>query len=211
MDTDKQTRRQRTVWQKAAARYDRAMAPLERGLLAGSREWIAERAHGRILEVAIGTGRSLEFYPSDVELTGVDLSPAMLRRARHRATELGLKPAFKVADVEHLPYDDGSFDTVVCALGLCSIPRPDAAVREMARVLKPGGTLLLLDHIGSSWPPVWAAQWLIERVTILTSGEHLTRRQLPVVRAAALDVVETERLKAGTIERIRAVKASHGH
>jgi ubiquinone/menaquinone biosynthesis C-methylase UbiE len=206
MNTDKQTQRQRTVWQKAAARYDRAMAPLERGLLAGGREWIAERAHGRILEVAIGTGRSLEFYAPDVELTGVDLSPAMLRQARRRAAELGLKPAFRVADVEHLPFDDASFDTVVCALGLCSIPRPDAAVREMARVLKPGGTLLLLDHIGSWWPPVWLGQWLIERITILTSGEHLTRRQLPVVRAAGLDVVETERLKAGTIERIRARK-----
>ncbi len=206
MDADKQTQRQRTVWQKAAARYDRAMAPLERGLLAGSREWIAERARGRVLEVAIGTGRSLEFYAPDVELTGVDLSPAMLRRARRRAAELGLTPAFRVADVEHLPFTDASFDTVVCALGLCSIPRPDVAVREMARLLAPGGSLLLLDHIGSSWPPVWVAQWLLERVTILTSGEHLTRRQLAVVRAAGLDVVETERLKAGTIERIRATR-----
>lgn len=203
--TDKQTQRQRTVWQKAASRYDRAMAPLERGLLAGSREWIAERAHGRVLEVAIGTGRSLEFYAPYVVLTGVDLSPAMLDQARSRATELGLTPTLSEADVEHLPFADGSFDTVVCALGLCSIPSPDVAVREMARVLEPGGTLLLLDHIGSSWPPVFAAQWLLERVTILTSGEHFTRRQLPVVRAAGLDVVESERTKAGTIERIRAI------
>jgi ubiquinone/menaquinone biosynthesis C-methylase UbiE len=204
--TDKKTERQRTVWQKAAARYDRAMAPLERGLLAGSREWVGERAHGRVLEVAIGTGRSLEFYGPDVKLTGVDLSPAMLRRARRRARELNLTTTLRVGDVEQLPFDDASFDTVVCALGLCSIPRPDVAVREMARVLAPGGSLLLLDHIGSSWPPVWAAQWLIERITILTAGEHLTRRQLPVVLAAGLDVAETERLKAGTIERIRAAR-----
>lgn len=205
MDADKQTQRQLSVWQKAASRYDRAMAPLERGLLAGSREWVGERAHGRVLEVAIGTGRNLEFYPPDVELTGVDLSPAMLRRARRRARELNLTATLRVADVEHLPFDDASFDTVVCALGLCSIPRPEAAVREMARVLAPGGSLLLLDHVGSSWPPVWVAQWLIERVTIVTAGEHLTRRQLPVVRAAGLDVVESVRRKAGTIERIRAI------
>jgi ubiquinone/menaquinone biosynthesis C-methylase UbiE len=208
MDTDKQTQRQLSVWQKAASRYDRAMAPLERGLLAGSREWIGERAHGRVLEVAIGTGRSLEFYSADVELTGVDLSPAMLRRARRRARELGLTATLRVGDVEQLPFDDASFDTVVCALGLCSIPRPEAAVREMARVLRPGGTLLLLDHIGSSWPSVWVAQWLIERVTILTAGEHLTRRQLPVVRTAGLDVVEAVRLKAGTVERVRAIRPS---
>jgi ubiquinone/menaquinone biosynthesis C-methylase UbiE len=206
MDADKQTDRQRTVWQKAASRYDRAMAPLERGLLAGSREWIAERAHGRVLEVAIGTGRSLEFYAPDIQLTGVDLSPAMLDQARARAAELGLTPTLSEADVEHLSFADGSFDTVVCALGLCSIPRPEAAVREMARVLTPGGTLLLLDHIGSSWPPVWIAQWLVERVTILTAGEHLTRRQLPVVRVAGFEIAESVRLKAGTIERVRAIK-----
>jgi ubiquinone/menaquinone biosynthesis C-methylase UbiE len=206
MDADKQTQRQLSVWQKAASRYDRAMAPLERGLLAGSREWIAERAHGRVLEVAIGTGRSLEFYAPGIQLTGVDLAPAMLRRARRRARELDLTATFRVADVEQLPFDDASFDTVVCALGLCSMPRPDVAVREMARVLVPGGTLLLLDHIGSSWPPIWAVQWLIERVTILTAGEHLTRRQLPVVRAAGFEIAESVRLKAGTIERIRAVR-----
>jgi ubiquinone/menaquinone biosynthesis C-methylase UbiE len=203
---DKKTQRQHAVWQKAASRYDRGMEPLERGVLAGSREWIGERAHGRVLDVAVGTGRSLEFYAPDVELTGVDLSPAMLRRARRRARELELTPTFKVADAEQLPFDDATFDTVVCALGLCSIPRPEVAVREMARVLVPGGALLLIDHVGSSWPPVWLVQWLLERVTILTAGEHFTRRQLPVVRAAGLDVVETERLKAGTIERIRALK-----
>ena len=86
------------------------------------------------------------------------------------------------------------------------IPRPAAAIAEMRRVLIPGGRLLLLDHIGSTWPPVYAAQWLLERLTIRAAGEHFTRRQLPLVRAAGFQVVETERLKAGTVERIHAVK-----
>lgn len=201
---DDATAKQRTVWQKAADRYDRGMAPLERGFLAGTREWIAERAHGRVLEVAIGTGRSLEFYAPDVELTGLDLSPAMLEQARRRATELGLDPDLREGDVEQLPFADGSFDTVVCALGLCSIPRPEVAIREMARVLVPGGSLVLLDHIGSSWPPIYAAQWLLERVTILTAGEHFTRRQLPLVAAAGLEIVETERTRLGLLERVHA-------
>jgi hypothetical protein len=76
----------------------------------------------------------------------------------------------------------------------------------MKRVLVPGGRLLLLDHIGSTWPPVYAAQWLLERITIRAAGEHFTRRQLPLVQAAGFHVVETERLKAGTVERIHAVK-----
>ena len=203
------TDKQRATWQQAAPRYDRAMAGLERGLLAGNREWIAERARGRVLEVAVGTGRSLEFYGPDVTLTGVDLSPAMLDLARRRATDLGRTIDLREGDAEHLPFDDASFDTVVCALGLCSIPRPAVAIAEMARVLVPGGSLLLLDHVGSTWPPVYAAQWLIERVTIATSGEYFTRRQVPLVRAAGLEVIETDRLKAGVIERLHAVTRGH--
>jgi len=64
----------------------------------------------------------------------------------------------------------------------------------------------LLDHIGSTWPPIYAAQWLLERITIRLAGEHFTRRQLPLVHAAGLKVVESERLKAGTVERIHAIK-----
>jgi hypothetical protein len=76
----------------------------------------------------------------------------------------------------------------------------------MQRVLVPGGRLLLLDHIGSTWPPVYATQWLLERITIRAAGEHFTRRQFPLVTAAGFQIMETERLKAGTVERIHAVK-----
>ena len=76
----------------------------------------------------------------------------------------------------------------------------------MRRVLVTGGRLLLLDHIGSTWPPVYAAQWLLERLTIRVAGEHFTRRQLPLVSAAGFEIVETQRLKAGTVERVFARK-----
>jgi ubiquinone/menaquinone biosynthesis C-methylase UbiE len=89
---------------------------------------------------------------------------------------------------------------------LCSFPDPAGAIGEMRRVLVPGGRLLLIDHIRSSWPPIVAGQWLVERITIPVAGEHFTRRQLPLVRAAGFEVVETERSKAGTIERIHARK-----
>jgi len=109
-------------------------------------------------------------------------------------------------DAEALPFDDATFDTVVCALSLCTIPDPAAAIGEMRRVLVPGGRLLLLDHIGSTWPPIRAAQWLLEQVTIRAAGEHFTRRQLALVLAAGFDIVEVERLKAGTVERVVARK-----
>jgi ubiquinone/menaquinone biosynthesis C-methylase UbiE len=200
------TARQKRVWDKTAPGYDRQIAFFEKIWFAGGREWLGERARGRVLEVAIGTGRNLMHYPADVTITGIELSPAMLAIARQRAAGLGRDADLREGDAERLQFEDASFDTVVCALSLCTIPSPVAAVGEMRRVLGPGGRLLLLDHIGSTWPAVHAAQWLAERITIRAAGEYFTRRQLPLVKAAGFQIVETERLKAGTVERIHAVK-----
>jgi|SRR5579875_1022036 asparagine synthase (glutamine-hydrolysing) len=200
------TARQKRVWDKAAPGYDRQIAFFEKTWFAGGREWLGERARGRVLEVAVGTGRSLPFYPAGAAITGIELSPAMLAIARQRAAGLGREADLREGDAGHLPFGGASFDTVVCALALCTIPDPAAALGEMRRVLIPGGRLLLLDHVGSTWPPLYAAQWLLERVTARTAGEHFTRRQLPLVTAAGFQIVEAERLKAGTVERIHAVK-----
>jgi len=145
-------------------------------------------------------------YPADAALTGVELSPAMLAVARQYAADLGREVDLHEGDAERLPFGDASFDTVVCALALCTIPDPAGAIGEMRRVLVPGGRLLLLDHIGSSWPPIYAAQWLLERFTIRAAGEYFTRRQLPLVQAAGFEVVASERLNAGSVERIAGRK-----
>ncbi len=200
------TAKQQRVWGKAAPSYDKQIAFFERIQFAGGREWLGEHARGRVLEVAIGTGRSLPYYAHDVALTGVELSPEMLAIARTRAAELDIAVDLRQGDAANLPIEDASVDTVVCALALCTIPDPQRALAEMSRVLVPGGQLLLLDHIGSSWPPIYALQWLAERLTIPLAGEHFTRRQLPLVRACGFEVVETQRLKAGTVERVRAIK-----
>ena len=198
------------VWDKTAPRYDRDIRFWERVQLTGGREWIAARAEGRVLEVAIGTGRNLEHYPPDVTVTGIELSPAMLAIARQHSTDLGRDVDLREGDAQALPFPADSFDTVVCALSLCTIRDPAAAIAEMKRVLRPGGRLLLLDHVGSTWPPIFAVQWLIERFTIRSAGEHMTRRQLPLVRAAGFTIEESERLKAGTVERVEARKPQAG-
>lgn len=198
--------RQRRVWDEAAPAYDRQMALFERLLLGDGRAWVGRQARGRVLEVAVGTGLNLRHYPAGATVTGLELSPRMLALARVRAAELGLDVDLREGDAEHLPFGDASFDTVVCALGLCTIPDPGRAVAEMRRVLMPGGRLVLLDHVGSTWPPVHALLWLVERVTVRRAGEHFTRRQLPLVRAAGFEIVEAERSKAGVVERLVARK-----
>jgi ubiquinone/menaquinone biosynthesis C-methylase UbiE len=204
------TARQKRVWDRSAPGYDKQIAFFEKTWFAGGREWLGACANGRVLEVAVGTGRNLPHYPADATLTGVELSSAMLSVARQRAADLDRQVDLHEGDAEQLPFGDASFDTVVCALALCTIPDPARAIGEMKRVLVPGGRLLLLDHIGSTWPPIRAAQWLLERVTIRAAGEHFTRRPLPLVQAAGFEVVASERLKAGTVERTVARKPVGG-
>jgi ubiquinone/menaquinone biosynthesis C-methylase UbiE len=200
------TARARRVWDRHAPRYDRDMAFFERVLLGDGRAWVCSWADGDVLEVAIGTGRNLPFYPTGVRLTGVDLSPAMLAIAGDRAHAAGREVRLRQADAQALPFADASFDTVVCTLSLCAIPDDRAAVGEMRRVLRPGGRLLLLDHVGSSRRAVRAAQRLVETVTVRLAGEHFTRRPLPLVAEAGFVIEESERFKAGVVERLVAVK-----
>jgi ubiquinone/menaquinone biosynthesis C-methylase UbiE len=204
--TSDETAKVLRAWEKSAPGYDKQIAFFERIWFGGARQWLGARAQGRVLEVAIGTGLNLPHYPADTVITGIELSPAMLAIAQQRAADLGRDADLHTGDAQALPFDDASFDTVLCALSLCTIPDPAAAIDQMMRVLVPGGRLLLVDHVGSSWPPVRAAQWLLERLTIRAAGEHFTRRQLPLVRAAGFDIVEVERLKAGSIERVHARK-----
>ncbi len=203
---DKETAKARRAWDTFAPRYDQSMGWFERVLFGGGREWVCSRARGDVLEIAVGTGLNLPFYPDDVRLTGVDLSPAMINLARRRAADLGREVDLREADASVLPFGDASFDTVVCTLGLCTIPDERAAIDQARRVLRPGGRLLLLDHVGSTWPPIWGFQWLLEQVTARTASEYQTRRPLPLVRRARFVIEESERSKAGVVERVAATK-----
>jgi ubiquinone/menaquinone biosynthesis C-methylase UbiE len=201
--------RWRRYWNKASASYDKQMRCYDR-LLADSRPWVCAQATGDTLEVAVGTGLNLQFYPAEVELTGVDLSPAMLGIARTRARQLGRVVDLREADAQALPFPAASFDTVVCTFSLCAIPDECRAVSEMTRVLRPGGLLLLADHIaGATWP-VRALQRAAEVVTMPLQGEHMLRRPLRQVQAEGLQVERRERFKLGIIERLTARKPAHG-
>lgn len=201
---DNPTAKARRVWDGMAPRYDRAMRLPERRWFVGGRPWVCSRASGDVLEIGFGTGANLPFYPPGLRLTGVDLSPRMLAVGQDRARELGVDVELVEADAQALPFDDATFDTAVSTLVLCAVPDERAAIAELHRVLRPGARLLLLDHIVSNWWPVSAAQRLVELVSVRTAGEHFTRRPLTMLAAQGFEVVESQRLRAGTVERVHA-------
>jgi SAM-dependent methyltransferase len=181
------------------------MAFWERRLFGDGRQWVCAQATGDVLEVAIGTGRNLPFYPRGIRLTGIEFSPAMLELARRQAQQLDVEVDLLLGDAQALDLPDASFDTVVCTLSLCAIPDERRAVAEMRRVLRPGG-LLLLDHVAGSPRWVRAIQWLLERVTIPLGEEHLLRRPLLQVQAEGFEIQRLERAKLGIVERLAARK-----
>lgn len=204
--TDKATEKSRRVWDKHSRTYDKSMAFWERRVFEGDREWVCGQAEGDVLEVAVGSGRNFSFYPRQVRVSGFDLSPAMVELARARAEELSLDIELRVADATALPYEDASFDTVVCTYSLCAIPDPAAAISEMRRVLRPGGRVLLSEHVRSSNPLVLAAQGIVSAVTVPLMNEHFLRRPDRTLRDAGFELAVSERRKAGFVHRMVATK-----
>jgi phosphatidylethanolamine/phosphatidyl-N-methylethanolamine N-methyltransferase len=111
----------------------------------------AERVGGRVLEVGVGTGLSLPYYSSNLRICGVDISEPMLRKAQQRVAELGLAnvEALTVMDAEHLDFADASFDVVVAQYVITTVPNPEATLDEFARVLRPGGEIVLVSRVGA--------------------------------------------------------------
>lgn len=210
IDRDKQNARRRRAWDRQAESYDKQIDWFERRVIGSdNRAWACSRAGGKVLEVAIGTGLNIASYPPDVRLTGVDLSPAMLQIARRRADDLGRSVDLREGDAHELPFEDSSFDTVVCTFSLCNIPDVERAVTEMKRVLRPDGKLVLVDHIRSSNVVVFAIQKLIEFVSVRMDGDYMTRRPSEQVRRAGFAVDEQERFRlGGIVERLSARKPS---
>jgi ubiquinone/menaquinone biosynthesis C-methylase UbiE len=143
-----------------AALYDRMLAGTEKAGLADRRHALLASARGRVLEIGAGTGANLDHYPAAVtELVLTEPEEPMARRLEGKLAAAGAARRGEVvrAPAESLPFPDDSFDTAVCTLVLCTVSDPEAALKELDRVLKPGGRLLFIEHVRSDDPGV--AKW----------------------------------------------------
>jgi ubiquinone/menaquinone biosynthesis C-methylase UbiE len=209
-DRARATERLRRKYAKEAPNYDKETDFWERWLIGSEhRGWACSQAIGDTLEVAIGTGLNLPHYPPDVRLTGVDLSPEMLAFAKTNAKKMERRIELKEGDAQNLPFADRSFDTVVCTYALCSVPDEARVIAEMKRVLRPGGRLILVDHVRSTVKPIFWLQWAYEFIPSRTKGEYMTRRPALHVFRDDFEIKAHDRLRAGIIERLLALKPGH--
>jgi len=197
-------------------RYDRR-APLY-DLMEGFAEmlglgkWRKEQwgkvAAGSILEVGVGTGKNFPYYPPDTEITAIDFSEKMLSRARDKACKQGIKVRLLPMDVQKLDFVDNTFDNVVATFVFCSVPDPLKGLAEVKRVCKPGGKVILLEHVLSANRPMAGLMNRANPVVAKIMGANINRRTVENVTRSGLVVERVTDLGAGIVKLIEARKAN---
>ena len=169
------------------------------------RQKVLGQVTGKVLEVGVGTGKNLAFYPTScLDVTGIDLSPGMLDKAKARVKDTNVPVRLLEMDAQHMTFPDDSFDTVVATCVFCSVPDPVKGLQEIRRVCKPGGQVLLLEHVRSNNPLLGKLMDIIDPLTVRMMGPHINRRTVENVAAAGLHINSVENQKSKIIKYIKA-------
>lgn len=159
-----------------------------------------------VLEVGVGTGKNFSFYPGFARMTAIDFSPRMLEQAKRKQERKHLHVHLDLMDVQRLYYADNSFDTVIASFVFCSVPQPRKGLKEIHRVLKPGGQLLLLEHVLSSNKVMAAMMNFINPLIVRLVGANINRQTVKNVQACPFRKVFVDPASSDMIKLIRAVK-----
>ena len=198
-----QTELTRQKYNRNSRFYDLTEIPMELSLFRRWRKQLFKEIDGqRILEIGVGTGKNLKYYPEDATVIGIDLSEGMMDKARSLAREKGI--ALAQMDAERLAFPDKSFDTVMATFVFCSVPNPVAGFKEIKRVLKPGGRVMLLEHV---LPENRLLAWLFNRLnnfTVNKSGVNINRKTADNIRNAGLKLIKEQKLFTSIFKKFTA-------
>lgn len=171
------------------------------------RERLWAMAEGpQILDLGVGTGKNMSYYPEGAHITGVDLTPGMLAQAKKRAERLGLEVDLQLGDAQALEFPEDSFDTAVATFVFCSVPDPVLGFKELGRVVKPEGKILLPDHVRSEINLLGPFMDFLNSLTVRITGANINRRTVDNARRAGLSIERVENVGAMDIFKMTVAR-----
>jgi ubiquinone/menaquinone biosynthesis C-methylase UbiE len=192
-------------WDRASRTYD-LFAKVDDRRLGSEKQRLLAKARGKILHVATGTGNDFKFFPPGMDIVSIDISPRMLEQARSKVATYNGSIELREADVHDLRDPDGTFDTVATIFTFCSVPNPITGLQELRRVLKPGGQLLMLEHVRSTAiAPLGVMMDLMSQLT-KRFGPELNRDTVGNVQKAGFRLRRVENIYLDVVKMIEAVK-----
>ena len=195
----------RNRYNRIAFIYDLMEAPLEFLRLASWREKLRSCIiGGRALEIGVGTGKNLPYYPPGVKVSAIDFSRRMLRRARKKALQNNLKVAFLEMDAQQLAFPDHFFDTIFATFVFCSVPDPVLGLKELRRVCKPDGSLLLLEHVRPGNPLLGYLFDLVNPFVVRMMGANINRMTIDYIKSAGWQIKNDQKLSSDIVRWIEA-------
>lgn len=201
---DSSTKHTLSRYNLLAALYDTLEWPVEKLLYKAWREKLWQLVRGsEVLEIGVGTGKNIPYYPPDVKVTGIDLSPGMLKHARKQLTKNGNdQVTLELMDAQRMSFPDDAFDETVATFVFCSVPDPVAGLEEAIRVTKPGCKLYLLEHMLAKNKTLATLMKTLDAPLHFLSGVHIARNTVANVEAAGWEITKVEELNFNGIFRM---------
>lgn len=201
MDTmDEQTQVIRRRYNRTARFYDL----MDKMIPNAIRQQAIAKARGKVLEVGVGTGKNIPYYIEGCEVTGIDFSPGMLAEAKKRTKEAMVPVTLLEMDAQHMTFADNTFDTVLATCVFCSVPDPVKGLREVRRVCKPDGQIILLEHVRSDNPVLGWLMDVLNPVSLHIIGSNINRRTVDNVKAADINILNVNNLSGKIVKLIIA-------
>jgi phosphatidylethanolamine/phosphatidyl-N-methylethanolamine N-methyltransferase len=157
-----------------------------------------------VLEIGVGTGKNIPFYPSDTKVTSIDLSEVMMSYAKKQAEEISREVKFQLMDVETMTFPDNSFDAAVASFVFCSVPQPVIGFKELGRVVKPGGDIWLLEHVRINRPIIGMLMDALNPIVVRMMGANINRNTVKNVETAGLKILSVTDLQGKLVRLIHA-------
>ena len=175
--------------------YDLVEWPIEKLLFSKWRKKLLKNSKGKVLEIGVGTGKNLSYYNyHKIDLTVIDISKGMLNRAKEKAKKHDFPVKFKLANSEKLPFEDNSFDYIVCTFVLCSVSDQVKILKEMKRVLKKKGKILFLEHMLSRNKFIAFLEHLHNPITKFLFGFNINRKTIENIKKSGLKIVKDKNI-----------------